>query len=112
VGAALSLRHERRRAPRQAGDNVFGVSAIRLRTGQATQLVNVSASGASIETGSGLTPGSRVDVVMVARDCARATRATVVYARVSHVHPTTGARYKIGLHIEGRHLDQVGPAGE
>jgi hypothetical protein len=100
-----------RKAIRQAGENTFGVSAVRLRTGQAARLINLSASGASIETDAGLTPGSRVDIVMVARDDIRPTRTTVVYARVSRVHPTHGARYQIGLRIEGKHLEQIAQAG-
>jgi hypothetical protein len=107
----VSVRHERRRALRQAGDNMFGVSAVRLRTGQSARLINLSASGASIETEAGLTPGSRVDIVMVARNDIKPTQTTVVYARVSGVHPTRGARYRIGLRIEGKHLEQVAPVG-
>jgi hypothetical protein len=91
---------ERRTCARQTGTSIDGFCNVRLRTGRALTLVNASPEGVCVETDARLAPGSPLDVVMVKQDRNRTARARVVYARVCGLHPTGGARYRIGLRIE------------
>ena len=94
---ALRTAAERRQGARLAEGTPYGVTAVRLRTGRWTTLIDVSAGGVGLVTDAGMAPGAAIDIVVVDGDTSRVSRGTVVHSRVCALHPTQGARFRIGL---------------
>jgi hypothetical protein len=91
---------DRRHAARLNGGLPHGVRAVRIRTGHRTTLVDVSADGMGLETDASMAPGAPVDLVVVGSEHSQTRRAFVVHARVCRLHPTEGARFRIGVRLQ------------
>ncbi len=91
---------ERRHAVRINGGSPQGVRAVRIRTGHRTTLVDVSADGMGFVTDASMAPGAPVDIVVVGSEHSQTRRAFVVHARVCRLHPTEGARFRIGVRLQ------------
>src|SRR5688572_17617966 len=76
---------ERRLRVRRVPEPDEGLSRMRLRTGAELMVVNVSDTGALVESAARLLPGTRVDVHVVARHGRVLVRCRVVRAWVSAV---------------------------
>ena len=59
---AIAVRHERRAAPRVGAFTAQGMERARLRPGRLAHVIDLSASGALIETDWRLLPGIRVEM--------------------------------------------------
>lgn len=93
-------RPERRHAVRVSGGAPHGVRAVRIRTGHRTTLVDVSPDGMGLETDAGIAPGARVDLMVVGTEHSQSRRGLVVHSRVCRLHPTEGARFRIGVRLQ------------
>jgi hypothetical protein len=91
---------ERRHAARINGGTPHGVRAVRIRTGHRTTLVDVSPDGMGFETDASMAPGAPVDIVVVGTEHNQTRRAFVVHSRVCRLHPTEGARFRIGVRLQ------------
>ena len=92
---------DRRKHVRVAGNHVTPPHGLRLRTGHAVRILDLSRGGASVETEARLAPGSPLQVVLTWGTTSLRAESTVVSARVSRIHPTLGTRYRVGLLIHG-----------
>jgi hypothetical protein len=92
---------DRRKHVRVRGNRVAPLHGLRLRTGHQARILDLSRGGASVETEARLAPGSPLQVVVTWGETSLPAESTVVSARVIQIHPTLGARYRIGLHIHG-----------
>jgi hypothetical protein len=101
MGDLMTLPPDRRKHVRIAGHHVTPVHGLRLRTGQQVRVLDLSREGASVETDARLAPGSPLQVVVTRGESSLPAASTVVSARVIQIHPTLGARYRIGLRIHG-----------
>jgi len=91
----------RRKHVRVAGKDVSPPHHLRLRTGYHVRILDLSRGGACVETDARLAPGSPLQVVVTWGETVLPAESTVVSAQVVRIHPTLGARYRIGLHIHG-----------
>lgn len=91
----------------------FDAAAVRLRSARTASLIDVSTDGLGVVTDGRLAPGAPVDVVLFDGRGARTRRAVVVHARVCNLHPTQGARFRVGLRLasEGRPVGTTGQLG-
>lgn len=83
----MTVRHERRRTVRLTSAAEHGVRFIRIRPGHGATLIDVSASGALIETHRRLLPGSLVELQMETDHHKTNVRGVVVHCFVSRVGP-------------------------
>ena len=99
----MTVSAERRIATRRVGESAHGIRSVRLRTGHQASLVDISPDGIGFETEAGIAPGTPIDVVVVSGDRSGSRRALVVHSRVCGLHPTRGARYRIGVRLQHGH---------
>lgn len=101
---------ERRHAARGNGGASHGVRAVRIRTGHRTTLVDVSVDGMGFETDASMAPGAPIEIVVVGAVHSQTRRAFVVHSRVCRLHPTEGARFRIGVRLQAGRNDARLPA--
>jgi hypothetical protein len=87
VEAAVIRRHERRAETRQERVEDHGVLTTRIAPGQQARLIDVSASGALVDTPMRLLPGSTVEVRLATRHRRISIRGEVVRCTVARLGP-------------------------
>lgn len=87
---------ERRRHPRRPPEETEW-RQMRLRTGDMLTIVDISASGAMVETGRRLLPGVKLVVHLAAAECTVRIDARVVRCSVWALAPEGGVRYRGAL---------------
>ncbi|MGH9371291.1 MAG: PilZ domain-containing protein [Vicinamibacterales bacterium] len=96
--------------PRFPGSAV-GMLRATMRPGRHVQVVDISPTGAQVETDRPLRPGTRVHVRLVSEGWSFAAAAVVLRCVVWTLRPDTGVIYRGGLRFEDRsgplHLDLV-----
>lgn len=88
---------ERRALPRETESHPAGLRSLRFRAGASVDVVDVSPSGALIETDRYLGPGTTVEMVMALGRGSIPLRVRVAHARVCRL--TSGCRplYRVGV---------------
>lgn len=94
---------ERRRAIRRAPAADEPLSRMRLRAARELVVINVSSSGALVESAARLLPGTHVDVHIVTSEGRTLVRSRVTRAYVSHLEADT-IRYRGAIAFE-RNVD-------
>lgn len=74
-----------------------GFHSLRFRAGAPVDIIDLSASGALVETERHLGPGMTVEMLLTRSDASEQVRARVAHARVCRLAPGRPARYRIGL---------------
>lgn len=92
---------DRRRCTRRVPGRAEPLARIRLRTGWEMTVVDLSDSGALVEGGARLLPGTHVDVHVVTREGRVLVRSRVVRAHVCHVQ-SDAVRYRGALAFDRR----------
>jgi hypothetical protein len=92
---------ERRTEPRQPGTDLHIIHAT-VRPGHAIQVVDLSRTGAQIETDRGLRPGTRVHIRLVSQERTLVLAALVLRCTVWALHPDEGVMYRGALQFEER----------
>jgi hypothetical protein len=90
---------DRRRTARRVPDLGDVLSRVRLRGGRELSVLNISPSGALVEGGTRLLPGTHIDVHVTTRDGRVLARARVVRAWVFHL-AADSIRYRHALAFE------------
>jgi hypothetical protein len=85
--------YERRREARVIPGGIRG----RVRPGHVLVIVDLSASGALVEAGCQLRPGSRIDVHLESDHERRLVRASVTRCAVATIDPRSGITYRAAL---------------
>jgi hypothetical protein len=76
-------------------------------------VVDLSPSGARIETSRQLRPGARVHIRIVTERCTVSVAAHVLRCAVCSIHPDRGVTYRGALRFDERcHLDTQSSAGD
>ena len=88
-------------------DKRWSAAAIRvlhatLRPGRHVEMVDVSASGAQVQTDLPLRPGARVLIRVTTEDFSLSLSAHVVRCAVSAIHPELGVTYRGALRFDDR----------
>lgn len=97
----VTVRRERRRAPRLTSSAEHGIRFIRIRPGHGATLIDVSAAGALIETHRRLLPGSLVELQMETDRHKTSVRGVVVHCVVARVGPACVA-YRGAIEFDRR----------
>jgi len=100
---------DRRRSARLVASSDHDVLAVRVRPGHAATLVDISASGALVDTGYRLLPGTSVELLIEATRHRGHFRARVVRCEVVHV-TASALSYRGAVHFE-RHIPWLAAEG-
>jgi hypothetical protein len=92
---------ERRTEQRRAGTDLHMINAT-LRPGRAVQVVDLSRTGAQIETNRSLRPGTRVHIRLVSQERTLVLAAFVLRCSVWALHPDEGVVFRGALQFEER----------
>ena len=84
---------DRRRSPRRHSLEEHGIVSVRVRPGQDVGLIDISATGALVESAQQLRPGTSVEVQVVAEARRASLRGRVVRCTVAGLQ-ATGVRYR------------------
>jgi PilZ domain len=92
---------ERRTEPRRPGTDLQIIHAT-VRPGHAIQVVDLSRTGAQIETDRALRPGTRVHIRLVSQEGTSVLAAQVLRCSVSALRPDDGVMYRGAVLFEDR----------
>jgi hypothetical protein len=91
-----------RRLERRHQGSAFSLAHATLRPGRRVLVVDISQTGAQVETERPLRPGTRVHVGLVSEHWSLAVGAIVLRCVVWALHPEGGVTYRGGLQFEVR----------
>ena len=102
LGGPLDVRlkfdpgRDRRRAHRRRGNDLPSLWTIRLPWGDASRIIDISTSGALLESRSKTTPGSTIDLRMLGQGMDRLVHARMIRADIAHVDGL-GVKYHLAV---------------
>ena len=102
---------ERRRAPRHAAPEQHGVLRVRVRPGHEASLLDLSSSGAAIETAHRLLPGAVVELQLETQHRRSAARGRIVRCEVVRV-AASRLLYRAAICFEAPIAPALAPATE
>lgn len=102
TGANRPHHHERRHARRRRTLDDHGIVSARVRPGHDVGLIDISATGALVESTQQLRPGSPVDLQVMTDERRAIVRGRVLRCSVAGLH-ATGVRYRGAIGFD-RHL--------
>ena len=97
VAMVATCTPERRQTPRLTTTECEWLTVVRLLPGREARVVNLSSTGALVETPARLLPGTGVSLLLGAPDWRQVIDALIVRCAVCALIPEDGARYRAGL---------------